>query len=106
MIRRILAVGYGVLAYAAFLAAIVYTIGFLANTLVPKGVDDGVAGPAWLAVAVDAGLLGVFAVQHSVMARPWFKRWWTRFVPPPSSAARSCCCPASPSACCCGSGGR
>lgn len=81
MIRRILAVGYGVLAYAAFLAAIVYTMGFLANTLVPKGIDDGVTGPAWLAVLVDAGLLGVFAVQHSVMARPWFKRWWTRFVP-------------------------
>ncbi|WP_155370842.1 methanethiol S-methyltransferase [Catellatospora vulcania] len=81
MVRRILALAYGVLAYAAFLAAIVYTIGFLANALVPKGVDDGAAGPAWLAVLIDAGLLGVFAVQHSVMARPWFKRWWTRFVP-------------------------
>ncbi|MEV0460848.1 methanethiol S-methyltransferase [Catellatospora methionotrophica] len=81
MLRRILAVGYGVLAYAAFLAAIVYTIGFLANFAVPKGVDDGVTGAVWLAVAIDAGLLGVFAVQHSVMARPWFKRWWTRFVP-------------------------
>ncbi|GIF97198.1 methanethiol S-methyltransferase [Catellatospora citrea] len=81
MIRRILALGYGGLAYAAFLAAITYTIGFLANAVVPKGVDDGATGPVWLAVAVDAGLLGVFAVQHSVMARPWFKRWWTRFVP-------------------------
>src|SRR5689334_2563127 len=81
MIRRILALGYGGLAYAAFLAAITYTIGFLADVVVPKGVDDGATGPAWLAVAVDAVLLGVFAVQHSVMARPWFKRWWTRFIP-------------------------
>ena len=81
MIRRILTLGYGVVAYLAFLAAFSYTIGFLANVVVPKGVDDGVAGPAWLAALVDAGLLGLFAVQHSVMARPWFKRWWTRFVP-------------------------
>ena len=81
MSRRILALGYGVLAYLGFLAVLAYTIGFLANRGVPKGVDDGSAGPAWVAVLVDAGLLGLFAVSHSVMARPWFKRWWTRFVP-------------------------
>jgi methanethiol S-methyltransferase len=82
MVRRILVAGYGLVAYAAFLAAIVYTVGFLANAVVPKGVDDGPESAAALAVAIDAALLGLFAVQHSVMARPWFKRWWTRFVPP------------------------
>lgn len=82
MSRRILTFGYGVVAYLAFLAVFGYTIGFLANAGVPKGVDDGPAGPAWTAVLIDAGLLGLFAVQHSVMARPWFKRWWTRLVPP------------------------
>src|SRR5262245_62758077 len=77
-----LVVAYGSFAYLWFLGVFAYTVGFLANVGVPKGVDDGPAGPAWLAVVVDAGLLGIFAVQHSVMARPWFKRWWTRFVPP------------------------
>jgi methanethiol S-methyltransferase len=81
MNRRVWVFGYGVLAYLAFLGVFGYTIGFLANAVVPKGVDDGAAGPAWLAVLVDAGLLGLFAVQHTVMARPWFKRWWTRRVP-------------------------
>ncbi|MFB9239203.1 methanethiol S-methyltransferase [Plantactinospora siamensis] len=87
MIRRILTLGYGLLAYLAFVAAIVYTVGFLAGAAVPKGVDDGPAGPAWLAVLVDAALLGLFAVQHSVMARPWFKRRWVRVVP--AAAERS-----------------
>jgi protein-S-isoprenylcysteine O-methyltransferase Ste14 len=81
MVRRIAVFGYGVVAYVAFLAVFTYTIGFLANVGVPKGIDDGASGPVWLAVLVDAGLLGLFAVQHSVMARPWFKRWWTRVVP-------------------------
>lgn len=79
--KRVLTLGYGVIAYLAFLAVFTYTIGFLAGVGVPKGVDDGASGPVWLAVLVDAGLLGLFAVQHSVMARPWFKRWWTRVVP-------------------------
>jgi methanethiol S-methyltransferase len=83
MMRRILVFGYGLVAYTAFVAALGYTIGFLANAVVPKGVDDGpVLAPA-LAVAINAGLLALFAVQHSVMARPWFKRWWTRYVPAP-----------------------
>jgi protein-S-isoprenylcysteine O-methyltransferase Ste14 len=82
MMRRTAIFGYGVIAYAAFLAAIAYTIGFLAGAGVPKGVDDGANGAAWPAVVVDAALLGLFAAQHSVMARPWFKRWWTRIVPP------------------------
>lgn len=76
MIRR----AYSIVAYVAFLGVFVYTIGFLANAVVPKGVDDGPILPAWQAVLVDLALLGVFAVQHSVMARPAFKRRW---VPAP-----------------------
>jgi methanethiol S-methyltransferase len=82
MIRRAAVLAYGLLAYAAFLAAILYTIGFLAGVGVPKGVDDGPTGPAWQALLVDGALLTLFAVQHSVMARPWFKRWWTGLVAP------------------------
>jgi protein-S-isoprenylcysteine O-methyltransferase Ste14 len=83
MVRRTLTVGYGVVAYAAFLAVLTYTIGFLAGVGVPKGVDDGPTGPVLTAVLVDCALLALFAVQHSVMARPWFKRRWARLVPPP-----------------------
>ncbi|WP_020519107.1 methanethiol S-methyltransferase [Catelliglobosispora koreensis] len=81
MTRRILTAGYGVIAYVAFLAVFTYTIGFLAGVAVPKGIDDGTHGPAWTAVLINLALLSLFAVQHSVMARPWFKRWWTRIVP-------------------------
>jgi protein-S-isoprenylcysteine O-methyltransferase Ste14 len=86
-LARVLVAGYGAAAYLLFLGALLYTIGFLANAGVPKGIDDGADGPAALAVAVNCALLGLFAVQHSVMARPWFKRWWTRLVP--ASAERS-----------------
>jgi len=72
---------YGAAAYVAFLGVFVYTIGFVANVGVPKGIDDGTPGPVAVSVLANAGLLTLFAVQHSVMARPWFKRWWTRFVP-------------------------
>lgn len=78
MVRRILVLAYGAAAYLLFLAVLGYTIGFLANAWVPKGIDDGVATPVWAAVLINAGL---FAVQHSVMARPWFKRWWVRIIP-------------------------
>jgi len=80
--RRLLVVTYGAVAYLLFLVVLAYTIGFLAGVGVPKGVDDGPRGPVWLAVVVDLALLTLFAVQHSVMARPWFKRWWTRLVAP------------------------
>ena len=68
-------------AYVAFLGAFASTVGFVANVGVPKGIDGGISSPVAVAVLVDAGLLTLFAVQHSVMARPWFKLWWTRFVP-------------------------
>jgi len=81
--KRFLAISYGAASYVIFLAAFLYAIGFVGNIWVPRSVDAGVAAPIGEAVAVNLLLLGLFAVQHSVMARPLFKRWWTRFVPPP-----------------------
>lgn len=73
--RRALALAYAGLAYASFLLVALWAAGFLADARVPRAVDSGAAGSAWVAVPVDLGLLLLFAVQHSVMARPWFKRW-------------------------------
>jgi protein-S-isoprenylcysteine O-methyltransferase Ste14 len=81
--RRILALAYGVASYLVFLAAFLYAVGFVGNLLVPKSVDSGRGGPAGTAALIDCLLLALFAVPHSVMARPAFKRWWTKFVPPP-----------------------
>jgi protein-S-isoprenylcysteine O-methyltransferase Ste14 len=73
---------YAALSYAVFLATFVYSIGFVGDLAVPKTIDSPAGSGGWEAIVVDLALLGLFAVQHSVMARPAFKRWWTRLVPP------------------------
>jgi protein-S-isoprenylcysteine O-methyltransferase Ste14 len=84
MVRRLLLLTYGVLSYALSLATFLYAVGFIGGFLTPTQLDDPAQGSLAAALAIDVGLLALFALQHSGMARPRFKRWLTRFVPGPA----------------------
>ena len=78
---RAIALLYGIATYATFVVTFLYAIGFVDGLIVPKTIDTGDAPPLAAALITNLVLLAVFALQHSVMARPQFKRWWTQFVP-------------------------
>ena len=86
---------YGIASYGVSLGVFLYSLGFIGGFFTPTRLDGPPERPFLQALAIDLGLLGLFAIQHSVMARPAFKRWWTRFVPgldhflPPNSISAS-----------------
>ncbi len=81
MFVRLLILFYAIVSYAAFLASFLYALGFVGNYLVPKSIDVGGVTNVSEAMFVDLLLLGLFAIQHSIMARPAFKQLWAKFLP-------------------------
>ena len=87
MIRKSMMLIYALIAYVIATASLVYTMGFLADFGVPKGISDGEATTPWVAIFVDGGLVGLFGLHHSITARTSFKRWWTKIIPAPIERA-------------------
>jgi methanethiol S-methyltransferase len=81
MVTRLAIFTYGLLSYLAFLGTFLYAIAFVSGIAVPTQLDGPATGPLGVSLAIDTGLLTVFALQHSIMARSWFKSWWTQYVP-------------------------
>ena len=84
---RAVFVTYSLAAYTLFFFTFLYAIGFVGDFFVPKTIDSGQAAPLVTTLLVDVALLAIFAIQHSVMARPAFKAWWRKIVPPPAERA-------------------
>jgi protein-S-isoprenylcysteine O-methyltransferase Ste14 len=81
--KKITFLFYGIIAYLIFFATFCYAVGFVSSLLVPNHIDSEPQSTLGYALLINAGLLSLFALQHSLMARPFFKRWWTQFVPEP-----------------------
>ncbi|SDE89472.1 Protein-S-isoprenylcysteine O-methyltransferase Ste14 [Pricia antarctica] len=80
--KKVLVILYGIIAYVVFLAAFLYAVGFVGNMFVPKTIDSGEEIPILTALLINVALLSLFALQHSVMARPAFKKWFTQYINP------------------------
>jgi protein-S-isoprenylcysteine O-methyltransferase Ste14 len=80
-LSRFIAFLYGLVSYAIFFVSFLYALGFVEGLVVPKTIDSGVTGSVTEALVVNILLMSLFAIQHSVMARPQFKQWWTQWVP-------------------------
>ena len=79
--KRIIIFIYGTVCYLSFVIATLYAMGFLNNAVVPTGIEKGIIRPFPVALMIDVGLIVLFGLPHSVMARGWFKAWWTRIIP-------------------------